>query len=263
MNNCDSAAWSYRCGLSITQHLFNKLWCEPLGEHLIYFKHVLYFHISHEKWTTFVFSHTIKSHMRHRPTTTQCAQSAARVRYGLIPLYMSHIENHSTECENIMYRGLGLLWWWTIWYIFVSVYYVASLHTIERSRHWIPWCTMMNHSKPHIVNHCELVNIALHWSLESAQSWQYRYRGKPEVSTMHYCYRMTLMVLYSAQYGDKPLHPRPLNSLGHCICTIALANIGPTRIQTHYTFRATTGSNEEPSGPALPWRRPTMVCQSY
>ena len=44
---------------------------------------LLYFHILHEKLTTFVFSHTIKSYMTY--TTIHCAQSGTvRVRYGLI-----------------------------------------------------------------------------------------------------------------------------------------------------------------------------------
>ena len=39
---------------------------------------------------------------------------------------------------------------------------------------------------------------------------------------MPYSYRMTAMVLYSAQYH------RPLNSLEHCVCTTSMTNIQPS-----------------------------------
>ena len=60
--------------------------CGPSGEHL-YIEHVLYFHTSHENDQRLYFL-TRSSHTWHS-TTINCVQSIARVRYGLIPIYVS------------------------------------------------------------------------------------------------------------------------------------------------------------------------------
>ena len=88
---CFAGMWWYANGVHLSAiwentALVQWIRCEPLGEHRIHWTCAV-FHISHEKWTTFVFSHTIKSHMTYPPYIA--AQSTARVRYGLIPIYVS------------------------------------------------------------------------------------------------------------------------------------------------------------------------------
>ena len=98
---CDMGKYSTRS--------INKVW----AFRQVPIERVLYFHISHEKWATFVFSHTIKSHDIILPysvfnlqlecdinTTIYCVQSTARVRYVLIPIYFN-AHNYSI---NLIWR---------------------------------------------------------------------------------------------------------------------------------------------------------------
>ena len=74
------------------------------------------------------------------------------------------------------------------------------------------------------------------WSYEycftslSAQSWQYRDGRKHEAGTMPYSYFEWLQGFFIVHSTiGSTVHPMPLNSLVHCICTTTMTNIRPDR----------------------------------
>ena len=81
----------------------------------------------------------------------------------------------------------------------------------------------------------------------SAQSLQYRDRMKPEARTMPYSYRMTSVILYSAQYYIQhcTLHASEQLGAPHMHNPVEKH---PTRLE--FEFRATVRPNES-SGPVI------------
>ena len=64
----------------------------------------------------------------------------------------------------------------------------------------------------------------------SAKSWQYRDRRKPEAGTIPYSYFEWLQGFFIVHSAiGSTIHPMPLNSLEHCICTTTMTNIRPDR----------------------------------
>ena len=62
----------------------------------------------------------------------------------------------------------------------------------------------------------------------SAQSWQYRERGKPKAGTKPCPYFELLQRFFIVHSTiGSTVHSMPLNSLEHCICTTTMTNIRP------------------------------------
>ena len=113
---CDMGKYSTRS--------MNMVWANTL-----FIEHVLYFHISHEKWTTFVFSHTIKSHIYK--TTIHWPESTARVRYGLIPIYVSEWKPQHIVWEITLY----IMYMQTV--ISMNIFISWKLHDFVNISYWV------------------------------------------------------------------------------------------------------------------------------
>ena len=91
----------------------------------LFIEHVLYFLLSHEKWTTFVFSRKTKSHMTWLPYNMHIAvKTTARVRYWLIPIYVSQ------------WKSLCRMW--------EECYFWSSHDFMDFTTMVIIWCTEVN-----------------------------------------------------------------------------------------------------------------------
>ena len=79
-----------------------------------------------------------------------------------------------------------------------------------------------------------------------AISWQNEARSRVYALLL---FRRTSRVLYSAQYHRQHCtHSRPLNSLGHCICTATVTNIRPDRDSSKVSRLQAQVCTNQPSG---------------
>ena len=60
--------------------------CEPLGEHLIHWTCAVYSHVARKRNNVYFISH---DQVTYDITAVDCSWTTARVRYGLIPIYVS------------------------------------------------------------------------------------------------------------------------------------------------------------------------------